>query len=83
MVGYWFYKYKVEDRDIGVVDYVSLADAKEFQFSVVSLCFKHPFIDERLRKINSSITRRAYQKYLRGEVYDQTLENIDYANHNV
>ena len=80
MVGYWFYKYKVEDRDIGVVDYVSLADAKEFQFPVVSLCFKDPVIDERLRKINSSITRWAYQKYLRGELYDQTLENIDYAN---
>ena len=80
MVGYWFYKYKVEDRDIGVVDYVSLANAKEFQFPVVSLCFKDPFIDERLRKINSSITRRAYLKYLRSEVYDQAFGKIDYSN---
>ena len=32
MIGYWFYKYEIEDRDIGVVDYVSLEDAKYFDF---------------------------------------------------
>ena len=80
MVGYWFYKYQVEDRDIGVVDYIPFEDSKDFQFPVVSLCFKDPFIGERLREIDSSITRSAYRKYLRGEVYDKAFEKIDYAN---
>ena len=36
MVGYWFYKYEVEDRDIGVVDYVSLEDTEEIMFPAIS-----------------------------------------------
>ena len=27
MIGYWVYKYKVEDRDIGIVDYLALKTA--------------------------------------------------------
>ena len=50
MVGYWLYKFKVEDRDIGVVDYVPLKDAKEIKFPLVSWCLKDPFIEEKLKE---------------------------------
>ena len=37
MVGYWFYKYEYEDRNIGVVDYAMLVDAEYVEFTAVSL----------------------------------------------
>ena len=80
MVGYWLYKYEVEDRDIGVVDYTQLQDTEEVEYPVVSLCLKDPFLDEKLSSNNSGITRQIYLKYLEGELYDDTLENIEYTN---
>ena len=46
MVGYWFYKYEIEDRDIGVVEYTTLEDSEEIKFPAVSLCFEEPFLDK-------------------------------------
>ena len=43
MVGFWFFKYAVEDREIGLVDYPLLKDTK-IKFPVASICFEDPFI---------------------------------------
>ena len=29
MIGYWLYKFEIDDRDIGVVDYKSFEEAKD------------------------------------------------------
>ena len=84
MVGYWFYKYEVEDRDIGVVDYASLEEEKDINFPSVSLCFEDPFLDKNLRRVNSNITRKAFRQYLEGElmneeVTDGLYEQITYS----
>ena len=44
MVGYWLYKFKIEDRDIGVVDY-ELLEKAEVDFPAVSICFRNPFLE--------------------------------------
>ena len=85
MVGYWFYKYEVEDRDIGVVDYASLEEEEDIEFPAVSLCFEDPFLDKNLRKVNSNITRKAFRQYLEGELTNDELtdglyEQITYSN---
>ena len=69
MVGFWFYKYAVEDREIGMVDYPFLKDTN-IKFPVTSICFVDPFIDEKLKEINSTISREKYISYLRGESSD-------------
>ena len=43
MVGYWFYKYLIEDKDVAVVDYLSLEEAKDVAFPVPTICFQNPF----------------------------------------
>ena len=43
MVGYWFFKYDVEDRDIGVVDYAPLNLAEDIKSPAVSICLHDPF----------------------------------------
>ena len=37
MVGYWFYKYEIEDRDIGVVDFAPIEEAADINFPIASL----------------------------------------------
>ena len=80
MVGYWFYKYEIEDRDIGVVDYALLEDTEEIKFPALSLCFVDPFLEKDLRADDLSITRRAYTQYLAGELDDKKYEQINYSN---
>ena len=74
MVGYWFYKYDVEDRDIGVVDYAPLSQAEGIPFPAVSLCIREPFLLRKLRAINGNITKRIYRKYLEGEIFDYKFD---------
>ena len=88
MMGYWFYKYEVEDRDIGVVDYAPLGDADTIKLPDVSLCIENPVHDRNLKAINSSIRSGDYVAYLGGDdpyylgryTYDKMYEEIDYSN---
>ena len=82
MVGYWWFKYEVEDRDIGVVDYAPLHDAKEIRFPAVSICFANPFHDKNLRVTNANITTNAYLQYLEGRGNDYDI-NYDHDESSV
>ena len=83
MVSYWFYKFIVEDRDVGVVDY-ELLDNTEIDFPVVSLCFENPFLIKKLKnelkKINQSLSTSSYLEYLKGDIHVDGFEKIDYNN---
>ena len=83
MAGYWVYKYQIEDRDIGVVDYLTLSTAKNINMPAASLCLKDPFVDgsfETFYENNGSkaINKDAYLHYLIGENFDDLLEVVDY-----
>ena len=81
MVGYWLYYYEIEDRDIGLVDYTQLKDAKEIEFPAISLCINDPFIDETLKAMDPQIeSTYSYYQFLAGEIYNDTYERIEYAN---
>ena len=80
MVGYWFYKYTIDDRDIGVVDFVPVEEASNINLPVASLCFKDPVVETQLMKVNSNITQKYYLNYLHGKVYSNNLEKIDYQS---
>lgn len=80
MVGYWFYKFGIEDRDIGVVDYVSLDKTKDFKRPDFAICFSHFILVNKLIEANPNVTPAMYFHYLIGNnAYDQFL-NIDYEN---
>ena len=76
MVLYWFYKYRVEDRDIGVVDYHSLKDVRDIKYPLVSMCFVNPFIEQKLNNTNTSINLTQYRQYLKGDIFQRRFENI-------
>ena len=80
MIGFWFYKYKVEDRDIGVVDYVFMAEDVDIKTPVASLCFDNPFVERKLKEIDLDIDADSYLKYLKGEYFDERYDQIDFEN---
>ena len=79
MVGYWFYKFKVDDRDIGLVDYTSFKDAPSIKHPVASLCFDQPFMQGKMEEIYPGTNITSYLKFLNGEIFDNAFEIIDYA----
>ena len=80
MIGYWFYKFEVEDRDIGVVDYVLIEEAVDIKPPVASLCFIDPFIRSKLEKLFPGIDSSSYLDLLKGESFDEKMKNVDYLN---
>ena len=80
MVSYWFYKFEIEDRDVGVVDYVSLEEADDVEFPGVAICFKNPFLNERLKEIDPKITSTTYLQYLKGDIFEERFRHIHYDN---
>ena len=80
MIGYWFYKFEVEDRDIGVVDYVSIEEAVDIKPPVASLCFIDPFIISNLEKLFPGIDSSSYLDLLKGETFDENVNIVEYSN---
>ena len=80
MIGYWFYKYEIEDRDIGVVDYMSLEDAKDVDFPLATLCIKNPFLVDKLNQTVPGTTQTKYLKYLNGEYWKDAYKTINYQS---
>ena len=80
MIGYWLYKFVIEDRDVGVVDYKLMENAKDVEYPIPSLCFLDPFIEKNFKNFGSSINRTSYKSYLKGEFYNDELAKVDYEN---
>ena len=80
MVGYWFYKFDVEDRDIGIVDYIAFEDDSTIPYPVASLCFDTPFSEEKLALIDPDVNITHYLGYLKGDVFEERLKNIEYKD---
>ena len=84
MISYWLYKFMVEDRDVGVVDYELMEKAKDVEYPIPALCFQDPFIADKLQAINESQNLRKimtlYKSYLKDDLFENNLANIPYEN---
>ena len=80
MIVYWYYKYAFEDRDIGVVDYVSFQEATKIEYPIVSLCFYNPFLLHKIKEINPYIDDTTYLQFLKGDIMGKSFAEIDYQN---
>ena len=78
MVGYWLYKYLIEDKDVAVVDYLSLEEAKDVAFPVPTICFQNPFVEDRLKEIGDQNDASSYLSFLSGRSLGNDLAVIDY-----
>ena len=79
MALYWLYKYKVEDRDVAVLDLLSLEEAKDVDFPVPTICLEHPF-KEKVLKEKHSISSMKYLNHLEGTSFEDSMKNIDFED---
>ena len=85
MIGYWIYKFRVEDRDIGVVDYIAIEDSVDIKLPVASLCFSDPFLRDKLKEYpnfngTDSYSARKRARILMGEDFEENFHRADYRN---
>ena len=80
MVGYWFYKFDVEDRDVGIVDYTSFEDDSRIAYPVASLCFVQPFSREKVSQMTPELDTDHYLNYLKGDVVEEEFQDVNYWN---
>ena len=83
MIVYWLYKFEVEDRDVGIVDYVSIDESLDIPLPVASVCISLPFLKPRMLE---QINLTTYYTFISGlgsyEEYDfeQNLAHVDYSS---
>ena len=80
MVGYWFFKYQIEDKDVAIVDYLSLEEVTDVEFPVPTICFRNPFVERKLKENYSGINSGMYLDYLSGNGIGNSFNDIDYEN---
>ena len=78
MISFWIFKFKIEDRSIGVVDYETLDEA-EVELPILSLCFMNPFKPKELKKIGQRINSTSYLQYLKGQRDGDQFRRTNYA----
>ena len=64
MVWYWFYKFVVEDRDIGTEDYRSFKHDSNIKYPVASLCFADPIEERKVEEKYPNLKKTNYMDYL-------------------
>ena len=79
MVGYWFYKFLVEDRDIGVVDYEPLGTS-EIDHPVASICIVNPFLGRKINIVEPQHNETTYLAYIKGDIDAPELQGSHYEN---
>ena len=89
MIGYWLYKFEIEDRDVGVVDYVPIDESLDIPLPVPSVCIKEPFLEARMLDLKPVHDVYTYLNFLEGSdthwgneklLFDENLTHVDYFN---
>ena len=68
----------VLDEDISLVSFKEFNDEDDGLYPSVTLCFAFPFLEEKLKNYGDHITGTLYQKFLKGEYWDEKMLLIDY-----
>ena len=79
MVGYWVYKFLVEDRDIGVVDYEPLGTS-EIDLPVASICIVNPFLGRKISFVEPQHNETTYLAYIKGDIDAPEFQGTHYEN---
>ena len=80
MAGYWIWKFAIDDRDIGIVDYVEFGKEEDIELPSFTFCFEDPFLKYQMQSLEPEINKSSYNQYLRGDIINSRLHNVEYEN---
>ena len=70
--------YFTEERDVSVLEYKMYNSTPEYLYPSISLYFRMPFLDNKLREYGNDINSNSYAQFLRGEITSDKMSNISY-----
>ena len=79
MVTFWCYQF-TQVEDLCTVSYKIFDNSKDTIFPIVSLCFEKPVVAKKLKQINQSFNTSAYLNFLKGSIYEDKMNDINYDN---
>ena len=73
---YWIYKFLIEDEDLCLVDYETLEknEMSSTSLPMLSLCFREPFKEDKLKEVDPSLNSSSYLEYLKGTVSEEQFK---------
>ena len=74
---YWFYEFSLNE-DLTVVSYREYQQTVDDFFPTISLCFKNPFLKERLSEYG--VNESTYFAFLKGQYFSNDMMDINYNN---
>ena len=77
MTVFWCYKYWL-DEDLCLVDYKNFDDSNNIDYPMISMCLANCLIESKLKQYNPSFTEKDYIEYLKGNIFNQGMEKVDF-----
>ena len=68
------------DEDVSLVSFKEFNKDDAGRYPSFTLCFAFPFLEQKLKLLGDGITGTLYQKFLKGEYWDNRMVSIDYDN---
>ena len=79
LTSYWVYVFTLNE-DLCRVDYKKYYEREQDVFPVLSLCLDNPISSMKLKRLDKRVNVSTYLKFLKGNVYDQSLPLINYSS---
>ena len=80
----WCYLEYNEDEDVVEISFKKYGKDEGSIYPDISLCFDHPFIEDRLKSIDNKLTKSLYTIFLTGQTFfgewNENVLNISYEN---
>ena len=80
IICYWVYEYAIIDEDLSLVFYEEKRFLEYNDLPVVSICLNNPFLEDRIKELDTSFNAHLYEQYLAGNITDHRLHMIDFNN---
>ena len=79
MLVYCGYEF-LQNKDLSEISFVSFNEDKNSIYPQISLCFLEQYLEDELEKYGSGINSTSYAKFLKGEIWDDRMKDIDIVN---
>ena len=74
---YSVYQYRL-DEDVSRIEFKKFNSHKDHIYPTITLCFPKPFVEVKLATYGEGINGSSYANFLRGNLWDERMANIDY-----
>ena len=79
LTSYWTYVF-ILDEDLCTIEYKKYYTGERDVFPVLSFCINDPVSREKLEHVNPNINVSSYLSYLKGQVFDSNMSEIEYSS---